>query len=196
MHRINHMVDECLMDMRLIDMRCKHAVRSSNRGNEVIRLSTLIGYPTAEWGRHVGHVDIEYHVDVILKMDEDDYDHPERIIICDYGFMDEPCIWIDNLHSAVHYVHKHGIGAKLKDIPFYVVDLTGGDPVVYENGSFDASCFEGAVRMARKRQKRSNLKELIDLDYRFGDFLADNPVLLTRMEYFGTEGMSRDRKQT
>lgn len=120
---INHLVDGYLLNMRLLDMRCKHALRTSDMGREVILLSTSIGYEIAEWGLHSNHVDVKYHADVIMKMEEDGYDHTERIVICRYDFMDEPCIWLDNLHSAVRYVRKYGTDVRLKDIPFYIVVL-------------------------------------------------------------------------
>lgn len=187
MYKVNHQVDECLSDMLLVDMRCKHALRTSDRGREVIRLSSLIGYEIAEWGLHVNRTDLAYHTNVIMKMEEDGYEHPERIVICRYDFTNEPCIWLDNLHSAVMYVRKYGSGVRLKDIPFYVVDLSGTVPVLYENGALknDDSCIKGAVKKARRRQERSNLKELIDFNYTFKEFLTDNLNLLTCTKYYG-----------
>lgn len=195
--QIRNYVDDTLLNMRLIDLRCKHAMHTSYKADEVIRLSSLIGYDIAEWGLHSNHVDIQYHVDVIMKMEEDDYNHPLRIVICKYDFQDEPCIWIDNIHSAVRYVRQHGHRVKLRDVPFYIVDITGDYPVISENGTrlIDMKHIDGAVDCAYKRLERSDLKELVDLNYKFGEFLLDNPVLLTCRSYFGTDGATRGPKK-
>ena len=164
--KIKHCVSNELLNMRLIDIRCKHAMRTSDRACEVIQFSSIIGYDIAEWGACSNHVDIRYHADVIMKMEEDNYNHAERIVICNYDFYKKPCIWLDNIHSAVMYVRKYGLNVTLKDIPFY------------------------------KRQERSNSKDLIDLNYLFGEFLTDNPVLLACTDYFGTDGALRGAKYT
>lgn len=195
--KIQHFVDENLLNMRLIDMRCKHALKTSDKACEVIRLSSFIGYDIAEWGACSNHIDIRYHADVIMKMEADHYNHAERIVICRYDFYDNPCIWIDNLHSAVMYIRKYGYDVKLNDIPFYVIDISGNETTVSENGYgilLDIQHIGNAVICAHKRFERSNSKELIDLNYTLQDFLNDNPILLTCTDYFGTDGATRGAK--
>lgn len=195
---IRHYVDNKLLNMRLIDMRCKHATDASEKGREVIRLSTPLGYDFAQWGLNGGHTDIRYHADVIMKMEEDNYCHPERIVICSYDFQKEPCIWLDNIHSAVRYVRKFGGGVKVKDIPFYVIDISNLEAIVSENGEgvldMNMQHISEAIFCAWKRKERSDSKELIDLNYRLGDLLTDNQILLTCRHYFGTGGAVRGAK--
>lgn len=189
-------VDNKLLNMKLIDMRCKHAMHTSYKANEVIRLSKLISYDIAEWGLHSNHVNIHYHADVIMKMEEDNYNHPLRIVICKYNFTNVPCIWIDNIHSAVRYVRKYGHKVLLKDVPFYVVDITNNEPIISTNNIrfINMEHIDGAIECAYKRLKRSNSKELIDLNYTLNNLLLDNPVLLTCRDYFGTDGATRGSK--
>lgn len=195
---IKHSVNEYLLSIRLVDMRCKHALSTSDKGREVIRLSSLIGYASAEWGFHSNHLDIRYHADVIMKMEKDGYTHAQRVVICNYDFCKEPCIWLDNMHSAVLAVRRHGMNVRLKDIPFYVVDISGNEPVVSENDTgvldMELKHIEGAVDCAYKRHEWSNSEQLVNLNYRLGEFLSDNPVLLTCREYFGTDGAVRGPK--
>lgn len=198
--KIKHCVSNELLNMRLIDIRCKHAMRTSDRACEVIQFSSIIGYDIAEWGACSNHVDIRYHADVIMKMEEDNYNHAERIVICNYDFYKKPCIWLDNIHSAVMYVRKYGLNVTLKDIPFYVIDISNNEPIISENepGTLDMNMqhIEDAINCAYKRQERSNSKDLIDLNYLFGEFLTDNPVLLACTDYFGTDGALRGAKYT
>lgn len=194
---IEHSVDPVLLDMRLIDMRCKHALLGNWRADEVIRLSAGIGYDWAKWGSHSGHDRIEYHCDVVMKMELDGFEHPERIVVCDYAFHDGACAWIDNMHSAVMYVRRYGMDVRLGDIPFYIVDIRGGARVLRDNGTgiIDAAKASGAVASALKRKQWSESERLIGLGYTFGDLLLDNPLLLQCREFFGTDGSTRGAKK-
>ncbi len=197
--QIRDFVDWDLLNYDLLNMRCKHALYTSDKAAKVIQLSKMIGYDYALWGAHSGNIDIHYHADVIMKMEKDGYCHPERIVICNYSFLHKPCVWIDNLHSAVFYVRKFGRNVKLKDIPFYVVDITNGMIILSEKEpgiiDKDEGHLKGAVDCAFKRRERSYSKQLVDLNYTLGEFLSDNPLLLTCTDFFGTKGAERGAKR-
>lgn len=102
-----------------------------------------------------------------------------RIVVCKYDFSNTYTVWIDNLHSSIKYIRKYGINVKLRDVPFYVVDISDyNNPTI--NG-YNCSLREnyedilGAISCAYKRFRRSNSKELIEIRYTLGDFLYDNP---------------------
>lgn len=197
MMEIKHIINNDLLNMKLTDMRCKHALPETAKGNEVIRLSKEIGYEWAKWGAHSNHNNVAYHADVVMKMEFDMFEHPERIVVCDYPFSNEKHVWIDNMHSAVMYVRKYGLDVKLSDIPFYVVDISGGNEIVADNGTgiVIPNKASGAVISARKRQAWSCSEELIALNYTLKDLLEENPVLLYCREFFGTEGAYRGPKK-
>ena len=71
----------------------------------------------------------------------------------------------------------------LKDIPFYVIDITNLKcPIVrgYRHSlNSNISDILGAVSCAYSRYDRSNLKELIDIHYTINDLLNDNTELYT-----------------
>ncbi len=195
---IRHHVSELLLDKKLINLRCKHAVRgTSERADKVIGYSSEIGYSIAEWGLNSGHLDILCHADVVMKMERDGFEHPERIVICKYDFQETPCIWLDNMHSAIMYVRKYGMDVRLKNIPFYVVDLSEDEPVLADNktGIIIPEKGNGAIEVARKRFYRSDSRKLIELHYTLADLLADNPVLLSCTEPFGTDCANRGAKK-
>lgn len=98
-------------------------------------------------------------------------------------FCERPVIWSDNLHSTIKYIREFGKEACLRDIPFYVIDLTHlEDPAAkgYRDSlNHNISDILGAVSCAFSRYNRSNLKELIDIHYTINDLLNDNIELYT-----------------
>ena len=182
--RNGEFVDEFL-NMKLINMYCKHVINNQKeKSNQLLVKSHEIGYEFCEWGSHNGHPsDLSYHLDIIKNMERDNYNHSIRIVICKYSFCNEPIIWVDNLHSSIRYIRKYGKETKLKDIPFYVVDLTNLDsPILkgYRNSlRLEYSNILGAMSSAYFRYEMSNSKELIDVGYTIEDLLIDNPSLYT-----------------
>lgn len=123
-------------------------------------------------------------MDIIEKMEKDRYNHAIRVVVCKYPFSDKVIVWTDNLHSTVKYIREYGKEVKLKDIPFYVVDLSLlSHPVVSAVDMKvlrpNLSAIVGAVSSAYFRYEMSNLKDLIDAGYLVGDLLDDIPDLYT-----------------
>lgn len=177
-------VPASILNTRLIDLRCKHVLNgSTDKELSVIEYSKECNYNWVEWGSYSGHTnDLEYHLNKIRKMEEDNYNHAIRVVVCKYDFTNELCIWVDNLHSAIKYLRQYGTECKLGSIPFYVVDLTEEDWVTVRshNGSVrkDWGNITGAVSSAFERKQRSNNEKLIGLNYIVGDFIRDNPNLI------------------
>jgi len=189
--KVNRNIPEDVLNMKLKEMFCKHVIRrnpdgTKNKAGKLYIESVKLGYNVCEWGTHSGHPsNISYHIGKITKMEKDSYNHAVRIVICKYDFCDTPIVWVDNLHSAIKYIREYGKNVKLRDIPFYVVDISD-----YEHPSingYNGSLREkhedilGAVSCAYKRFRRSNSKELIEIRYTLCDFLYDNPELYTTM---------------
>ena len=88
------------------------------------------------------------------------------------------------MHSTVKYIREKGKEVRLRDVPFYVVDLSDlSHPVI---GAYDKdvlkpsmSAIMGAVSSAYFRYEMSNSKNIIDIGYLVGDLLNDNPKLYT-----------------
>lgn len=116
-------------------------------------------------------------------MEKNKYNHAIRIVICKYNFSDKTIVWTDNLHSTIKYIRKLGKDACLKDIPFYVVNLTNLKyPKVLSNNEIlrpIISDILGAVSNAYFRYEMSNSKELINIGYTVNDMLNDSPELYT-----------------
>ena len=176
-----------ILNAKLVNMYCKHVLSQSSdtlntTENKLYVESKKLGYDVVLWGTHLGHAgDIKYHIDKILQMETDQYNHAIRVVICKYDFCDTPIIWADNLHSTIKYIREYGKGVRLKDVPFYVVDISNYNyPSVYgHKGSLRKNNEDilGAVACAYKRFRRSNSPNLIELGYTIDDFLADHPEL-------------------
>lgn len=187
--KINGDISEDVLNMKLADMFCKHVIRRnpeeiSIKADRLYIESIKLEYNVCEWGVHSGHPsDISFHISKITKMEKDNYNHAVRVVICKYDFCDTPIVWVDNLHSAIKYIREYGKDVKLRDIPFYVVDISDYEhPSIHGyNGSLREKHEDicGAVSCAYKRFRRSNSKELIEISYTLKDFLYDNPMLYT-----------------
>lgn len=189
--KINSDISEDLLNMKLTDMFCKHVIRRNPDGIQIKAgklyiESCKLGYKVCNWGLHVGHAgDIQYHISSIVQMERDEYNPAVRIVICKYDFCDTSIVWVDNLHSAIKHIREYGKDVKLRDIPFYVVDISDYEhPSIHGyNGSLREKHEDilGAICCAYKRFRRSNSKELIEIGYTLTDFLRDNPMLYTEL---------------
>lgn len=183
----NDDISEALLNMKLTDIFCKHVIRNSNndvqtKAGRLYIESCKLGYEICNWGLHVGHPsDIQYHINSIVQMEKDKCNHAIRIVVCKYDFCDTPIVWIDSLHSTIKYIREYGENVKLRDIPFYVVDISDyNNPYIHGYKGSLRERYEdilGAVSCAYKRFRRSNSKELIKIEYTVKDFLQDNPML-------------------
>jgi hypothetical protein len=178
-----------ISEMRLVDLYCKHMIRvdydKNSKANRLLSASRAIGYDYCEWGSHdYSRSNVPHHLGIIEKMEKDGYNHAIRVVVCKYSFSDKVVVWSDNLHSTVKYIREYGKGVRLKDVPFYVIDLfVLSHPIVsaidMEVLRPNLSEIIGSVSSAYFRYEKSNLKDLIDVGYLVGDLLDDTPELYT-----------------
>lgn len=103
---------------------------------------------------------------------------PVRLVI---GYSDK--LWVDNLHTCLSYIVKHGEDILLSEMPVYIIDLREELHIVVdiENSIiFDKSSIEGAIDCARKRISRVHI-DLYDINYTIGDFIKDNRIFRNSM---------------
>lgn len=81
---------------------------------------------TLKWGSHKGGTP-ETEKAIIDKMVADNFKRPVRIVVDQFNR-----VWADNTHSVCSWVLRKGAYARLQDIPYYVVDLSKGAPVLYD----------------------------------------------------------------
>lgn len=190
----NDDISEALLNMKLADMFCKHVIRYNpadieSKAEHLYIESCKLGYEWCNWGLHTGHAsDIQYHINSIVQMERDKYNHAIRVVVCKYDFCNTHIVWVDNLHSAIKYIREYGKNVKLRDIAFYVVDISDLDnPYIHGyKGSLRKNYEDilGAVSCTYKRFRRSNSKELIEIGYTVRDFLHDNPMLYTELNAY------------
>lgn len=177
-----------LLNTKLVNLYCKHMIRTNtnkeSKANHLLAASHKAGYEYCEWGSHEElPSDLLHHLNIITKMEDDDYRHAVRIVICQYSFCERPIIWSDNLHSTVKYIREFGKEVCLQDIPFYVIDMTNLKRPIVKGYKYslnpNITDILGAVSCAFFRYNMSNLKELIDIHYTINDLLNDNTELYT-----------------
>ena len=186
--RDNYKFKEQLLKTKLIKLYCKHMIKNNSekesKSNQLLNASRKVGYEWCEWGSHEGlPSDLSHHINIVTKMERNEYNHAIRIVICKYDFSDRAIVWTDNLHSTIKYIREIGKDACLKDIPFYIVDLTDlRNPKILSDNRIlrpATSDILGAVSSAYCRYERSNSRELINIGYTVNDMLNDNPELYT-----------------
>lgn len=171
-----------IINMKLKDLCSKHVFyMRSNKADKVLEYSCEINYPGCQWGYSHNRVqDFELHSSIIHKMEEDNYIHAMRIVACKYDFCDETVYWVDNLHSCIKWIRQCGFNIRLRDTPFYVVEINTSDLNNIIVRSYKDSVRDsnedifGAVSCSLKRLKRSNSAKLISVHYTIEDFLIDN----------------------
>ena len=179
-------VPNIFLNMKLKDMYCKHVLSLSVKAQMLLQESLQIGYKYCQWGSHEldkDSLDLFYHARKIENMERKKYEHAIRIVICKYPFLNNPIVWVDNLHSAILQMRKHGLDVTLKEIPFYIVDISEyNHPIIMSHNNSFIDTEEnrnGVLYCAYKRYERSNNKELISLNYKISDFVNDNYELYT-----------------
>ena len=180
MYIISNVIQNDILDIKLKDLRCKHVFNEySEKSKGVLNESNKIGYTCCKWGSHLGNVNNDYHIERIRKMESENYEHPLRIVKCDYSFNCDFPVWTDNLHSTIMYIRKYGNDVTLRDIGFYYIDLI--DNIIYsykDSLILNKESLIGAINCAKKRKIRSDSIKLIEFDYRVSDFLVYNEWLL------------------
>lgn len=174
-----------IANIKLEDMLCKHVLNiASDKAKRMLEESKNIGYPGCMWGYYHDHSNVRHQLGIIERMEEDDYTHSIRVVICSYEHTPGKFIWTDNLHTTIKAIREKGRDARLRDVPFYVVDVSDKEHViVYDyNRSLhdDMVRIRGAVDSARFRLMRSDSKDLLQINYTVKDFLEDNPDLLKK----------------
>lgn len=184
----NYKFTEQFLNIKLTDLYCKHVIKHNlddkSKSVQLLNVSQKLGYKWCEWGSHEGFSsDLSHHLSIITGMERDGYDHAIRIVICKYNFSNKLVVWTDNLHSTIKYIREYGKNVRLKDIPFYVIDMTKLEQirVLSYNKSLRliTSDILGAVSNAYYRYEMSNSPELINIGYIVSDILNDNPELYT-----------------
>lgn len=172
-----------LLNTRVVDKRCKHVLDTSNeKAEQALKESKKIGYNECHWGMwHEGYTSIEEsrlcNLDRVRRRIYKCVITPMRVVICLGG-----SVWIDNLHNALVNVLVFGESVRLRDIPFYIVDLSENDgvPVVVDVfGSLKDSVrdIKGAIDSAKYRDDRVN-EAICECNYRLKDFMKDNNITL------------------
>lgn len=124
-----HQLYNQVLSIPLIELHCKHIMELSPYTQNVYHASqdasSLCGRDnTIIWGVHRNGT-IESERNIINQMILDDFQRPVRIVIDKQGRF-----WADNTHTVISWVLRKGSSCRLRDIPFYIVDLQKNTAVI------------------------------------------------------------------
>lgn len=167
---------DAISEKRIIDCPSKHVLRlNSEKARELQKESQKQGYSRI-WGYNYGlYRDEEKNRNAqlytIARMIYEEAKMPFRVVINQAGTP-----WIDNLHSAIRDVLVYGDSVKIKDVPHYIVDMSGDIPVVCDvKNSINMEDIKGAVRCAMKCDRRIN-DNISSINYTIGEFITENEI--------------------
>ena len=141
--------------LRLADLECKHFLFTNEKTRVFAELAEKVNYKWALFGSHRGTAEkdrVDFEIQRIREMALSSVDRPVRIVKTSDGK-----IFVDNTHWALAYIERLGLGVRLCDIPFYVVDFSHSAPIVVDvkDSVFkDRSHIKGAVEAASEIEKR------------------------------------------
>lgn len=152
---------EWLEEIKLIDLHCKHIMKISLYTKHVFdsaeRAFRAQNVPNRViWGVHRNGTE-ESERNIIKKMISDNFSRPVRIVIDQFGR-----VWADNTHTVISWVIRKGVECRLKDIPFYAVDLRETTKIISINGTVHDSVKEIKTAIACA----DRIKRLIQFGYR------------------------------
>lgn len=129
----NEDIYQTLLNRTLGSLECKHVVSLS--AIKIYRLSLHVGYDWVVFGSH-RKGSLESEKLIIDHMANDNrFNRPMRVV---YG--PDGRLWADNTHTCMAYMKRYGSDTKLKEVPFYVVDVREDIPsVISFNGSVNSS---------------------------------------------------------
>lgn len=100
-------------------LQCKHIVYIDSDKTELLAdAAKEINYEWVMFGSHRENPSLEKEIDIIDSMISSNYTRPLRIVIDQ-----DNRLWADNTHSTIAFMLKHGYNSRVKDVPFYIVDL-------------------------------------------------------------------------
>lgn len=106
-----------ILDTKIRDLESKHYITLNETTNTIRELGEKAGNTNILWG-YYRKATVGTELDKILKMVEDDFKRPSRIVVDSDGRL-----WGDNTHTLIHWIYKLGDNVKVGDIPVYVVDV-------------------------------------------------------------------------
>lgn len=111
-------------------LQCKHILYENEKNTIFLDLAEKVGYKWTLFGSHRELPEekrVEFELDRINSMAASDINRAVRIVRVSNGK-----IFVDNTHWALSFMKRLGVKAKLRDIPFYLVDFCHEVPLIVD----------------------------------------------------------------
>jgi hypothetical protein len=158
---------EDLYNFNLLDLNCKHIAYINSTTQKIFKLSESVGYKWCILGSN-RNSDISNEKERIIQMKDSNYRRPIRIIITKDFRM-----WCDNTHWTISYILKYGKNIKIKDIPFYIINLKEDIIIDFNNlVMIDYEDIHNIISCAKELQTRiDNGWRPCEISYTIGDLM-------------------------
>ena len=162
---------EDILNTLVRETECKHYTTLNEETKKYAESAAKVGYEWARFGSHREDTTLEDEKNRIFSMEISNVDRPVRFVITS-----DNKIWTDNTHWVIAYLLRKSKNAKIKDIPFYLVDFTSNKPrIIGYNGSVidNEEDKERAIDASLDVEKRVQDGWRKDLPYNILDFVKD-----------------------
>lgn len=168
-----------LLNKKLILLECKHiALINDTKTKKILDTAKFIGYQWCIFWSHRENPSIKLEKNIISSMEQsNDFNRPVRIVIDQNNW-----IWADNTHSVIAYCMRYWYNSKIKDIPFYIVDLRQG---IYKIISYNQSVLIELDSIKSAIGSAERIKKYVEAWYRW-NFINSWKIkdLMIQLNYF------------
>lgn len=140
-----------LLQTKLIDLQSKHIPYVSKETQKLYDLALKVDYTWVVFGSHKKGCTLVTEKQEIEELANLSENRPVRII-----FANDNRLWVDNTHWAIAYINKIGKDAKLKDIPFYLIDQRNEDEIIVVDYKDSLIKNDNDIKVAIGRSLRIN----------------------------------------
>ena len=114
-----------IAERKIADLECKHVINfNSPKAKIIYNLGIESGFAGVIWGSTRNGTE---HTEkaIINQMLETNFNRPLKIVV-----VKNNRIWADNTHTCIAQILRHGGQVKIKEVPFYIIDLSHKHPII------------------------------------------------------------------
>lgn len=119
-----------VLDLKLTELECKHILFKNTGTKLFVDLAEKVNYEWVVFGSHRDLAEkdrVQFEINRINDMSKSKNSRAVRIVKTSNGKY-----FADNTHWVLAYLKRFGENAKLKDIPFYLVDFCHNVPLIVD----------------------------------------------------------------
>lgn len=138
------------LDFQLAQIEAKYIGKITAKTKTLLELGKKFENPDVLLGSHKGYSAFQQQ-DIITLLANGNNSVPVKLFL-----LDNERVFVGNTSWAIAYLIRYGEKVKLKEIPFFIVDLRERNPIVidYNGSAYSQSNIQKAITSAQKLSER------------------------------------------